>query len=1098
MSVNLNQQVIKLKQALAEIRANREHFSETAFSQIVMLMLERLRDVQTVTPFDEPRNDEIRLVTVMFIDVKDSTELVQQLDASDWKMIIDTAHEQIAEIVNQWDGQIGQYLGDGVLCFFGARRSRGDEAPHAVSCALQIQSMLEDYATNLRDLHGIDFGLRIGISTGRVVVGMIGSQTIKQELLALGPATNLAARLQGIAPVGGVLVDSTTYNRIRRDYIIQAQAPVTLRGFDRPIHNYQVLGRRTQLATQFAETKIAGIDLPLVGRDEDLALISYICDRSLHNQACHVLTITGDVGIGKSRLLQEAIHLTEGHFAHIIMSSQYEARSKSQNLLWDFLTTQCHLTDDMSEILKQQQVEAYISSMWQYDDASKVAHAIMHLAGLNVDAPDDNPTEWVLRWFEEVAHHEPVVIIVDSLQWADEQSVRLLEQLAYRLQDESVVILVATRPEYEMIYPTYMQNYPRHTVLKLEALTAEATLNIIQTVFDHVDKIPPMLATSINKRVEGNPLFVNEYLGMLFDNNVFKPKPDGGWRFNIIMLDVALNTLPNGLLSILQARLDDLPDQSRQLIQAAAISGQQFWVDAINTLLGIDNAAEMIQYLITRGMVVADSDSIFEGEQQYHFRHSLYRDVAYEMIPRIKRETYHHQMASWLLQRISGQSDQYPLLADQFTNSGQHLGALHTYLEAVEVKINKRMEQSALELIDQALGLASKVDREEALAVGAKLWAYRGEALVVLERYEEASAASQSSQMLLNELPKEQLVASRITAERILGLAYLSLGRYTDAYDALTNAYNLLPLNALDQISSVLRALGKLYYYQGRLEESVAYYRRALDTAHKTQDLNLIALTLDHLGNVEVERGRFAVALEHCEEALQIHRALASVPEQARELFHIGIVHLTTMNFGKAYEYFADSEYLNSIQNYSNPLVQGYQAFSLIMLGRHTQGKALLIDAMNNVPRDIDTQHRLQSLNLASMVVLGDYVQVRDQGMALIQQKTLNPILKARAQRWLGLASYQLGTQDALDHLRQALEGEQTFGGRDVWLCHLSLAQCLEDPEEKAEQYHHASRLVREIAVTLKPYPDIQQDFWASHLVQLVLNYADADQSILG
>lgn len=1096
MSLNPTQQAEKLKQALAEIRANRQHFSEAAFSQIVMLMLDKLRRLQTIEVPEQSPDDEIRLVTVMFIDVKDSTEMLHHFEAGDWKLIIDTVHEQIADIVATWDGQIGQYLGDGVLCFFGAQRSRGDDAPHAVSCALQIQSMLNRYAKKLRDLHGIEFGLRIGISTGRVVVGLIGSQTVKQELLALGPATNLAARLQGVAPVGGVLVDSTTYNRIRRDYVTQAQPPVELRGFDKAINNYYVLGRRTQPATQFTETQVAGIELPLVGRDEDLATISYLCDRSLQNQECQVITLAGDVGMGKSRLLQETIHLTEGHFTHIIMTSQYEARTKSQNLLWDMLMTQCHLTDDMPEAVKLQQIEAYVTEMWEHDDAIKAANAIAFKAGFEVTPPDDNPDEWVLRWFEGVARNEPIVITVDNLQWADTQSITLLEQIAGRLKDQHCVIITAGRPEYKTRYPNYMRACANHTVIELEALHLDATLSIIRTIFSKVGKIPPTLAYSINERVEGNPLFVQEYLSMLFDNNVFKPDAEGGWRFNIIMLDVALNTLPDGLLGILQARLDDLPDQARQVIQAAAISGQKFWEDALQNLVSSVSTPSMIQRLITQGMIVPDQSSIFEGETQYHFRHSLYRDVAYEMIPRAKREEYHSAMSSWLLQRIAGQAEYYPLLAEQFAHSGEYLAALYTYLEAVEVQIEKKLELKALNLIDTALSLAAKIDRDEALAVVAKLWAYRGEALITLERFEEASAASQSSLMLLQELSDDQLVDSRISAERIHGLANLSLGRYTDAYDALTRAHNLLPLTAIGQITTVLQTMGKLYYYQGRLQDSHAYLRRAYDNANKTQHLNLIATSLSQLAQIDVEQGDFAEALVKQEAALQMNRSLELIPEQANDLFNIGLVHLMTLNFGKAYEYFSDAEYLNTTFGYANILVQGYRALTLILLARTTQGKALLMDALDNVPKDVNMQHQLQLVNVFSLITLGDYVQGRDRALAFVQQENLNPILKARAYRLLGLASHNLGTHDTENYLDKALQDEITYGGRDVWLCHASLAEWCKDETQKLEHYKKASELILKRATSLEERPDMKQGFLENPLVVDILKYAKPEISI--
>ena len=137
MALTPVEQVERLKQALSEMRANKAAFSEEAFAQVAMLLLQQLRHLQTVQQAEAtPSADEIRLVTVMFIDVKDSTEMVHQVGAGEWKHIIAQTHERIANTITQWDGQIGQYLGDGVLCFFGAQRSRGDDAPHAVACAL--------------------------------------------------------------------------------------------------------------------------------------------------------------------------------------------------------------------------------------------------------------------------------------------------------------------------------------------------------------------------------------------------------------------------------------------------------------------------------------------------------------------------------------------------------------------------------------------------------------------------------------------------------------------------------------------------------------------------------------------------------------------------------------------------------------------------------------------------------------------------------------------------------------------------------------------------------------------------------------------------
>ncbi len=496
----------------------------------------------------------------------------------------------------------------------------------------------------------------------------------------------------------------------------------------------------------------------------------------------------------------------------------------------------------------------------------------------------------------------------------------------------------------------------------------------------------------------------------------------------------------------------------------------------------------VLRYLLTRGIVVTDETSIFAGEKQYRFRHSLYRDVAYEMIPKAKREAYHERMFAWLLNHIAGNIERYDLLAEQFSDAGENLAALQTYLEAVEVKISLKKEYQALKMIDKSLSISNKVDRELALPIVAKLWSYRGEALIALERYEEASAASQSALMLLKELPEEQLLASRITAERILGLSNISLGRFNDAYDSLTRAYNLLSQHDRSQIASVLIAFGRLYSYQSRLEESRAYQKRAVVNAEKSQDLQLIAEAFSQLGLIDFERGYLVDALTGYEESLEIHRSLQADREQANDLFYIGLIHLHIADYDKAYEYFSNAESFYKAANITNLLLQTYIGLVLILLGRTIQGKALIADATSNILRDVDMQQRLQLANIQSLAILQDYANLRDQALAFVQQDRINPSLKARALRHLGVASYNLGTSDALEHLNQALEDEIAYAGLETWLCHAELAMALEDTEAKSQHYQKAQALISERANSLDNYPEMKTIFLENDLVKNILN----------
>jgi class 3 adenylate cyclase/tetratricopeptide (TPR) repeat protein len=1086
MATTPTEQVQRLKQALSEMREKKAHFSEEAFAQIIMLLLKHLRQVQTTEREEAQPADEIRLVTVMFIDVKDSTEMVHQVGASEWKSIIAQAHERVAHLIAQWDGQIGQYLGDGVLCFFGAQNSRGDDASRAVACALAVQQSIENYAKEVSKQYKIVFAVRIGISTGRVVVGMVGGAS-KQERLALGPATNLASRLQTIAEPGEVYVDGATYTRIRRDYVTQAYAPVNLKGFEEPIKHYRVLDKRTQPATQFTETHINGIEMPLVGRDEDLALISHLCDHAVNYKQFHAITITGDVGIGKSRLLQEAIHLTDGLLHPIVMSASYDVRTVSHNLLRDMLITQCNLTTEMTADVVKQQIEVYISDMWDNADAPQAAAAIGHLAGYDFTAPDGLLFDWVARWFKGVAEKQPFLLAVDNLQWADEQSLELLQYLLAKLDDIPAVIIVAARPGYRNIYSKLGHNPSRYRRIPLNQLQSDMTRALVEAVLRHVQRVPNYLARTIAERAEGNPLFVQEFLGMLFDNNVIEAT-DRGWKYNIILQDAVLSNLPNGLMGILQARLDDLPVESRLIAQIAAVAGYTFWSDAVARIASDPNTQKYINTLVLRGIIVERPFSEFDDQLEYSFRHTLYRDVAYEMLPPRQRETYHALMADWLLERIAGKNQFYPLLAEQFLSGGQPGAALYSYLEAVNARIETDHLADAIALIDKSLAIANKVPREEALPVVSKLWASRGQVLIDLGRYDEASAASQSALMLLKEIPNQQLTETRIKAERSLGLSYISQGRYNDAYDALTRAHNLLSTRATAQISSVLRSFGVLLFYQGRLDDSQAYQKRAYNNAITAQDNRYLIDSLQQLGAIDIEKGNIADALDCYDQTLLLSRQHGYLAHEALDLRYMGIIHLVLLQPATAYEYFTNAVELHQETGQRDVMLQAYRALALIRIGRTTEGKALLLNAIETGERDIFVQQQLQLLYIQGLVGLHDYVKCREQALAFVEHsKNSNGLLWAKGLRWLGISMYKMVDLHAETTLKQALEAEKAHGGLDVWWCHYWLAKCSDNAAERLEQYKLAETAIRtrldnlthrrELHDALEKHPIVQEIF---------------------
>lgn len=769
------------QKALDELHANRRLFSETTYQQLVLALHDRIESLGTLP---QPRpilgndndiangistRDEIRLVTVMFVDIEDSTRLARRLE-EEWKAFVDDFQQRLAQIIEEWDGEIGQYLGDGMLCFFGAHRSRDDDAARAVSCALAIQAMAADYATYVRERYHEAFALRVGISSGRVVVGIIGTGA-KSEFVAMGAPTNLAARLQHLCPPGEVLIDSQTYHRVRDRFHIQAQTPITLKGFDQPIEHYLVGGQRQQRSATLASDEIAGIPLPFVGRNVEFGHLVRLWDDALAEEQFHVIMIAGETGVGKSRLLQETLsYAVNRPFTLLTMVASSEKRATPYNLLHDLVGGLCDLTDGTPCAVAEACIEQCIAATWQGPDADTVAAVIGQLAGFgfqDVPVRAVQPLAMVADWLRGLAEGGALLIAVDNLQWADPASLDMLEYLATALVDMSGVLIANTRPEFSELAPGFMSTCARYTEMTLGRLNDDATRLLIDSVLQHVENAPPLLAEDIAQRSAGNPLFVEEFLRMLFDNGVFERNGAGGWQTNRVKYGTLTPALPNGLTGVFQARLDDLPALARRVVQIASVLGDTFWEGGVSAMSDMDMSA-ILEGLVRRRILVPIAESSWKGQREYRFRHTLYREVAYAMLTRADRETFHQRAADWLMQFVEERPENLGTLAEHLTLGQRRDQALAVYLAAAVDRTRRGLAAEALKLVDSGLALGDDVPQAVGLPLISQLWMWRAQLLNTLRRYDEARAAGQTALMLMNELPAAVLANERQHAARIL------------------------------------------------------------------------------------------------------------------------------------------------------------------------------------------------------------------------------------------------------------------------------------------------------------------------------------------
>ncbi len=1098
-------QIDRLREALGEVRNNKQLFSANTYTQVVLALLDRIRRLQTLPEkSSRPEPDEIRLVTVMFADIKDSTVIARQLDTGDWKDVLGKTHGRIAAVVAESGGEVGQYLGDGVLCFFGAHRSRGDDAVRAVSCALAIQQAVGEYAEEIARDYGVEFALRIGISTGRVVVGMIGAG--KQEFLALGTSTNLASRLQTLCTPGGILIDAPTYHRIRNNFVTQSCAPAKLKGFDQPVEHYAVLSRRQHLAARLTRTSISGIEIPFVGRSDELAQIKQIWEQALEDEQFHVVTISGEIGLGKSRLLQETVaRSADKPFSRLSMVADYGMRNTSYNLLRNLLATGCNLTDETTPVVAEEHITRFVAETGAVQKVEAIAAVTGYLAGYGfADSPHVKSLKkggagqermafaLLAEWLCELAESSSLLITVDNLQWADIASLKLLEYLVIHLAGESGVLMATARTEFHSQHPNYMQSCERHFQFALGPLDDEAASSLINAVLLHVDNVPPALASLISERAEGNPLFIEEFLDMLFDNGVFEPVEEGRWKINRYLYNTTISTLPDGLLDILQARLDVLSSHARHIAQNAAVVGQTFWASAVAQICDTD-VQEALDEMVTRGIIIHSPESSFEGEEQYHFRHTSYREVAYEMLTRTAREDAHLQAAQWLQHRVADKSEYLATLAEHFVQGQRHEQALSTYLTAVNSLLERGLINETLKLIEKGLAIARNVPRSVALPVVSSLWVAQGRALNALNRYGEASAASQSAQRLLGELPPDEMVTERILAARMLGRAFRCMGRYTESLEALQQAYEFLSEDDPARQASVLRSFGVLYYYQGQLEKSLVYQQRAYNCAQEAGNERQISGVMTQLGLILLDRGNLTTALDYFERVLELNRKRGNIYYQILDLINIGMVYRAIFAYELALEVLDEANTLQSSIHFYDALLQSNRALCWISLGRVEEGLSLLRDAAAEPQQNIHNHHLAQLALISGLARTGDYINCVEQAKVFVEAvRDTNPILYGRGLLWLGMAGQALGDHQANHWLEEALEKELTYGGRDLWLCYHVLGLTSDNPVVARSHYEKAAHILRAVSTSLHSYTDLQIILLNSDLVQMI--FASAEQ----
>ncbi|HEU4448462.1 MAG TPA: AAA family ATPase [Gaiellaceae bacterium] len=852
------------------------------------------------TPLDEsderPIVQERKVVTVLFADLVGFTGRAESLDPEDVRRLLSPYYARVREKLASYGGTVEKFIGDAVVALFGAPLAHEDDPERAVRAAVAARDALAEL--NATD-PTLGLHVRIGVTTGEAVIDL-RARPSEGEGMAAGDVVNTCSRLQAAAPVDGILVDEATYRATASVVEYREAEPVRAKGKSEPIPVWEVVALRTRLGVDIAFRGGA----ELVGRAEELRLLRDTLARAERERAPHLVTLVGEPGIGKSRLLFElyaAVDADPEIFAYWRQGRSLPyGEGVSFWALGEMVKAQAGILEsDAADAAARKLAAAVAAVLPDAVEAAWVGEHLEPLVGLGgvPEAGADRRREAFAAWrrfFEGLAEQRPLVLVFEDLQWADEGLLDFVDHLVDWASDVPLLVLCTARPELLERRPGWGGGKRSALTVSLSPLSEEDTSELLRSLLAE-RTVPAEHAAGLVAHAGGNPLYAEEYARLV---------AEGGGRRGL--------PLPDTVQGIIAARLDTLPAEEKALLQDAAVIGKVFWAGALAAVAegrGADVDDGLLR-LERREFVRRERRSSVAGETAFVFRHVIVRDVAYAQIPRTGRAERHRLAAEWL-ESLAG--DRAEDIADMLA---------HHYLRALEYA--RAAGQEAGDLPERARrALQEAGDRALALSAYRAAVRFYREALSswpegdperprLLLRYGQALfRAEERGAEALAEAAEELLDAGEVElaaeAEVLLGdLMLITRGRRNDALRHFEHAVALLADRPPSRSKShALASRAHFHLATDEAEEAVACARAAVQLAEELSLEDLRAHSLSTLGFARVMTGDLD-GLADLRESVEL-AARASSPQAARGYNNLASVTADLGDLVQAFELYEKS-----------------------------------------------------------------------------------------------------------------------------------------------------------------------------------------------
>jgi class 3 adenylate cyclase/tetratricopeptide (TPR) repeat protein len=650
---------------------------------------------------EAPRSaaEERKIVSILFVDLVGFTAASEKADPEDVRARLRPYHARVKQEIERFGGTVEKFVGDAVMAVFGAPVSREDDAERAVNSALRIL----DAIVELNEEHpGLELTVRGAVNTGEAMV-TLGARPAEGESIVAGDVVNTAARLQTSAPVSGIVVGETTYRATRDIFEYQPLEPVVVKGKAQSLPLWHAVAPRRRFGVDVEPI----VRTPLIGRDDDLALLQSIYARTLRDASVQLVTVTGEPGVGKTRLLAEFRKWVDDQ-PELVFWRQGRSLSYGAGItywaLGEMVKAQAGILE--SDTPEEAAAKLAVAVQEAAEDASErewLNASLAPLVGAGA-APaaerDESFTAW-RRFIEGIASERPLVLVFEDLHWADDALVAFVEHLVDWSTDVPLLVLCSARPELYERHPGWGGGKRNSNTISLSPLGADETARLLAALLQKA-VLPAETQRTLLERAGGNPLYAEEFVRMLSDRGVLTEQGE--------LSDEDI-PVPDSVQALIAARLDTLPPDRKALLHDGAVVGKVFWAGAIASMGERDESFVRtgLHELARKELVRSARTSSVSEQAEYSFWHLLVRDVAYSQIPRAERARKHVAAAEWV-ESMAGErvTDHAELLAYHYEQ------ALELAKAAGDVSETKRLEEPAFRFLGLAGDRARSLDLQKA------------------------------------------------------------------------------------------------------------------------------------------------------------------------------------------------------------------------------------------------------------------------------------------------------------------------------------------------------------------------------------------------